>query len=496
MNKLTPALAIVIMVTLTSCASSPSWVCPCDDDNGFKRPRLADLKYEPIDSAIPKTKRVTLTNGMVVHLLPDHMLPLFKVTSMIRTGSIWEPGDKAGLASLTGATMRSGGTTTRSPEELDETLEFIAGSVETSIGSESGTASLSVLAKDTDLGLEILADVIRHPRFDPDRFDLAKARMLEGIRRENDDPTNTAGRELKKLIYAGSPYGGTPTIESVERITREDVIRFHAKYFVPQNIMLGVTGDFDEKTIISKLEKVFGDFRGADTVFPRVAPVERKFEGGVYFVKKSIPQSVIRMGHLAGRKTDPDYHALRVMDNILGGSGFTSRLVQSVRTDRGLAYSVWSYTMAGRWERGQFMAGAETKAASTVEVVRLIKNEIKRIRTEPVTQTELDEARDSIVNRFIFIFDKPFRILKERMIVEYYGLPDDYLESFRGKIMAVTADDILKAAQAGLHPDGLKIVVVGDSDKFEGDLSEYGNVVELELGERKTENGPNTPVRR
>ncbi|VAX15975.1 peptidase, M16 family [hydrothermal vent metagenome] len=442
---------------------------------------LDDLVYKPINTDIPKTKRVVLNNGMVVHLMPYHELPLFSVASMIRVGAIFEPEDKTGLAMLTGATIRSGGTVSTPPDILDETLEFISGSVETSIGAESGSASLSVLSKDTDKGLEIFADVLRNPRFDQDRFELAKARMLDGISRQNDSPTGAANRELLKLIYKGSVYGRYPTIETVTSITIDDVKKFYAKYFVPQNVMLGVTGDYDESAIISKLEKVFKGWKGPTPRYPPVAPVVEKFDGGVYLVDKKIPQSVIRMGHLAGRKTDPDYQTLRVMDDILGGGGFSSRLVKSVRVDRGLAYSVWAYTSGGRRELGRFMAGAETKASSTAEVIGLIKSEIERIRTEPVTDEELKMAKDSIINSFIFVFDRPAKIMGQRMILDYYGYPKDYLETYRDKVMAVTKEDIMRVAAKRLHPDGLKIVIIGDPEKFDMALSKFGKVTKLKL---------------
>jgi predicted Zn-dependent peptidase len=273
------------------------------------------------------------------------------------------------------------------------------------------------------------------------------------------------------------------TIETVKSITRDDVKKFYSKYFVPQNIMLGVTGDFNEETIIGKLEKVFEGWSGPTPRFPSVEPIAEKFEGGVFLADKKIPQSVIRMGHLAGRRTDPDYQTLRVIDEILGGGGFSSRLVKSVRVDRGLAYSVWAYTNGGRWELGRFLAGAETKASSTGEVIGLIKNEMERIRDELVSDEELTMAKNSIINSFIFIFDRPSKIMGQRMTIDYYGYPQDYLETYRDKVMAVTKEDILRVATKRLHPEGLKIVVIGDPEKFDMDLSKFGKVVRLELND-------------
>lgn len=465
------AAALILAASLLSCAA-PGTV---------GRPALDELKYPPIKTRIPGTKRVTLSNGMVVHLLPDRELPVFNVAAMIRVGARWEPEDKAGLASLTGAAIRSGGTRTLPPEELDERLEMIGGSVETSIGEESGSAMLSVLSRDIGVGLELFADVIRNPAFDEERLELARARMLDSIRRQNDDPQEIASRELRELLYAGTPYGRTPTVESVKSITREDVMAFHEKYFVPQNFILGVTGDFDPEEIIAKLEEVFAGWSGPDPEYPAVEPAKEGGEGGVYIAEKNLKQSVVRMGLLALRRTDPDYFAFKVMNHILGGSGFSSRLVETVRTDHGLAYSVWSYHFGGRMEIGSVRLGAETKTGSTAKTIRLMLKEARRIREERVSPEELEQAKDSIVNSFIFIFDTPQRLMSQRLVVDYYGYPEDYLETYRDKIMEVSADDVLRVARKYLRVGELKIVVVGDPSGFDGPLSEFGGVERIDL---------------
>lgn len=444
-------------------------------------PKAGDFLYfetRPIKTDIPKTKALKLSNGMKVHLLQDKELPLVNVVAFIKAGSIWEPKGRAGLASLTGATMRSGGTKKRTPDQLDEILERKAISVETMIGEENGRAGLSVLSKDLNEGLEIFADVLRNPRFDPERFDLAKARIMDSIRRENDDPTNIADRELRSMIYAGSPYGVKPTLETVKSITAKDAEGFHATYVRPSSVILGVTGDFEEAPLIARLEEVFKDWSAGPAVYPEVPRVKDATEGGVYVAAKKLPQAVIRMGHLGMKRSDPDYHASRVLDEILGGNGFASRIMQKVRVEKGLAYSAWSYNMAGRWEPGTFIMGAETKTVSAGDVISIMKSEAGRIRTEPVTPEELKTAKDSIVNSFIFIFDKPERLLEQRLIVDYYGMPDDYLETFRDKVMAVTTDDVMECAKKRLHPDWLKIMIVGDPETLasSGALSGLGRV--------------------
>ncbi len=471
LNKLLPALAVLSMAVFPSCAGVTH-----QGGTGIDK-----LVYKPINTELPKTKRVKLSNGMIVRLLPDHELPLFNIHAIIGTGSRWEPAEKTGLASITGATIRSGGTMTRPPDELDETLEHVAASVETSIGSEYGTASLSVLSRDIDIGLELFADVLRNPAFEKSRFELARAQALDGIRKKNDNPTGIASRELNKIVYKGTPYGREATVETVKSITREDAIAFHKKYFVPQNIMLGVTGDFNEKEILAKLNDTFKGFSGPDPDFPRVKKAQKDETGGVYLAKKDILQSVIRMGHLSIKRTDPDYYAMRVMNSILGGSGFSSRLVRKVRTDYGLAYSVWSYHFGGRMEFGNYILGTETKSASTAQAIGLILDEARRIRDEKVTEEELNLAKDTIVNSFIFIFDSPNRIMDQLMTVDYYDYPEGYLENYRDNIIAVTVDDVQRVARKYLKPDQLKIVVVGDPEKFDRSLEEFGPVELIEL---------------
>lgn len=455
--------------------------------NGTLKPRptmtpqvndLLHFEAKPIKTSLPKTKLAKLSNGMNVHLLQDRELPIVNVIAFIKAGSIWEPKDRAGLASLTGAAIRSGGTKKRAPDQLDEILERKAISVETMIGEENGRASLSVLTKDLNEGLEIFADVLRNPRFDPDRFELSKARVLDAIRRENDDPTHIADRELRNRIYAGSPYGVRPTLETVKPITAKDAAKFHATYVKPSSVILGVTGDFDEAALLARLEEVFKGWSASPAVYPEIPKVKETDETGVFVAAKKLPQAVIRMGHVGMKRSDPDYHASRVLDEILGGNGFASRIMQKVRVEKGLAYSAWSYNMAGRWEPGTFIMGAETKTASSGEVINIMKSEVQRIRTEQVTPEELKIAKDSIVNSFIFIFDKPERLLEQRMIVDYYGMPDDYLETFRDKVVSVTAADVMECAKKRLRPDGLKIMIVGDPETLasSGSLSGLGRV--------------------
>lgn len=439
------------------------------------------LKFEPFKFNPPNTEVVILNNGVTLHLLEDHELPLIDMVAVIRTGSFYEAEDKTGLAGITGTVMRTGGTVNMTGKEIDETLEFIAGSVEVSIGVDSGSATMSVMKKDLDKGLRIFADILMNPVFGEDRMEIEKQKIIETIRRQNDDPSNIARREFRKIVYSSHPYGRTPTIDTITRIKREDLVQFHKRYFHPNNIIMGITGDFSREEIIKKIEETFKDWQHSDIDFPHVSSVKKDFNGSVNFAFKDTTQTVIRMGHLGIKQDNPDYYSVMVMDDILGGGGFTSRLMKEVRSNRGLAYSVWSIFTAGKIDLGLFVAGCETKSESTHEVIVLMKNIIEEIRESPVSDEELQVAKDSIINSFIFGFTSNLQVLNQRINVQYYKLPYDYLEKYRDNIAKVTKEDVLNVARKYLNPDKLTLVIVGNDKKFDKPMSEFGNVSNITL---------------
>jgi len=438
------------------------------------------MTFPKLTFEIPKSERVQLANGMVVYLLEDHELPLVSMTAYINTGSIYEPAEKAGMAGLTGAVMRSGGTKETPPEKLDAELEFMASSIESSIGADVGNVSLSSLKKNLDRTLSLFADVVMHPAFREDRVTLAKNRTIESLRRQNDDAKGVADRELRKALYPNHPLGRYPTIASVKSITRDDMAAFHKRYFHPNTMMLAVAGDFDRKEIVAALEKAFAGWEKVSVDFPAVAPPQQDIKPEVLLAKKEINQSVIRMGHPGIDKNNPDLYAIRVMDYILGG-GFTSRLTTEVRSNQGLAYNVDSYFDVGRRFPGIFLAETETKSESTVKAVTLMRDIIAGMTKAPVTDDELKLAKDAIVNSFIFGFARTDAVVNQQLRLEYYGYPAGYLENYRDNISRVTKDDVLRVAQKYLHPERLVIVVVGNEKQFDKPLATLGPVREIKL---------------
>ncbi|MEE8482963.1 MAG: pitrilysin family protein [Nitrospinota bacterium] len=447
-----------------------------------KAPHPSELEFPPLKFEIPKTERVVLGNGMVLHLMEDHELPIIQVSAKVRIGGAWEPSDKIGLASLTGSVWRSGGVQSMPPEELDEKLEFLGASVETGISGKGGSVSLSVLKKDIDTGLEIFADVIKNPAFDKSRFDVAKNRMIEGIRRQNDEPNGIVGREFSKTILPNHPFGRSPTMESVKSIVREDTIRFYKDHVGPESFIVGISGDFDSKDMIERFEKLFADFKPAKKKFAQIPNTPDNVENpGFYVVDKKIPQSALRLGNIGVSRKNPDYFAVRVMNFVLGGGGFSSRLMQEIRSNRGLAYSVWSYFMGGENQRGLFMIGGETKAETTAEFIEVARGIMREVIEKGVTEKELVLAKQSIVNRFIFGFDNTAKVVSQYVWVEYHGLPKSWLEYFRTGIQKVTMKDVKRAAEKYLHPDAMVMLIVGDKPVFEKEIAKAGPITVLKL---------------
>ena len=385
---------------------------------------------------------------------------------------------------MTGAVMRTGGGGGLSAEQVDAELEQFAADVSIGIGRQSGSASLDVLSKDVNRGLEIFAGLIRTPAFDPARVELAKLQAIEGIRRRQDNPGSIVGREFAKMLYgADHPSARESSLDSVKRITRDDLVAFHRNTIHPNGMILGVTGDFKREEMVASLRKVFGDWKKGTVPELRIpdVPEAELSRSVVRFVGKDTSQTHLRVGHLSIKENDPDYVALAIANDILGGSSFRSRLFNDVRTKRGLAYSVGSRLNTGMHDQGVWLMRAETKLTSTQEVIERFVANIERMRAEPVTDAELAEAKEAYVNSFVFSFSSPSAIVSRLIELEYDGLPKDFLQQLRAKVVRLTKEDVLAAAKKHLRPDRLKIVAVGSGEALPKALSTFGDVKEIKL---------------
>jgi len=435
-----------------------------------------DLKFPPLKQIqIPKVEESTLPNGLKIYLLENHELPLVRGLALVRTGNLFDPADKVGLATMTGSLIRSGGTAAKTGDQLDEDLENIAASVESQIGESFGSVSFSTLKERTDEVLGTFHDVLTGPAFREDKIDLIRTQLRGGIARRNDDAHGISQREFASLIYGPkTSYGWEMEYATLDNIKREDIVGFYARYFFPANVILAVQGDFSAPEMKAKLEKLFAGWNEKQALVPDFPKVQSQPQPGIHFaVKTDVTQTSFVAGHLGGELKDKDYPALEVMSDILGG-GFQSRLFQKVRTQLGYAYEVASVWGANYDHPGTFEIEGSTKSASTTETLRAITAEVQRIRTGEVTGEELDSAKQTVLNGFIFNFDTPSKTLNRLLTYRYFGYPDDFIFQYQKAVAQVTRADVLRVAKQYIDPSKFVIVLVGNPKDIKTPLSTLG----------------------
>ncbi len=442
-----------------------------------------ELRFPPLNSfQIPAVDKTVLENGLTLYLLEDHELPTVSLYGLVRFNVGDEPADKVGLISLTTSVMRTGGTATRSGDDIDLELDRLAAGVGVSGGTSSGGFYASSLVEQWDKTLSILMDILKNPAFPEDKIELKKIEARSKISRRNDEPFPIAVREFFKVVYGpDSPYARHTEYATIDAITRDDLIAFHAKHFHPERMMVAVIGDFKIDEMKMKLTETFGGLAKGDTPPSDVPAVSEYAAAKVNLIAKDdVNQSVVLIGHLGGLMNNPDYFALEVMNNVLGG-GFGSRLFKRVRSDQGLAYSVFGAFGSGYDHEGICYFGCSTKSENTVKGIRSLFKEIEDLRTAEITDEELNTAKDMYLNSFVFNFDSRSKIIDRLVQLEYFSYPRDFLEITKRNIEKVTKADVLRVAKQYLQPDKLKIIVLGKPADFDGKLDEFGTVHQIDV---------------
>jgi zinc protease len=446
-----------------------------------------DLQLPPApEIKIPDYTQFELPNGIQVFLLEDHELPLVGGSAMIRTGDRLEPAEKTGLASITGEVMRSGGTQNHPADALNQILEQRAASIETSIDTTLGTASFSGLSEDLEEVFDLFVEVLRQPAFPSDKIELSKTQWRGSIARRNDDPEDIAGREFQKLIYGtNSPYARTVEYATLDQISRSDIVQFYQQYVQPSHLLLGIVGDFESARMRSLIEAKLGDWQTSPTAVETITlpDVSQAQQGKVFLVNQpQLTQSTIQIGHLGGELRDPDYAPLSILNEVLNGLG--GRLVNTVRSRQGLAYSVYAFWSPQFDFPGTFVAGGQTRSDATVPFIQSTLAEIDKIRAEPVTEEELKNAKDSVLNAFIFRFATPSQTLGRFMRYAYYGYPADFIFQYQKQVETTTAEQVQQAAVKHLKPEQLVTLVVGNGAAFSPPLQTIapnGQVTEIDV---------------
>jgi len=422
------------------------------------------LAVPPLSFSIPSVERFELANGMPVYFKENSELPLVTVQAVFRAGSTYDPPGREGLADITSEGMRTGGTSHMSGHAVDEILDRHAAILSVSMGRDTGTASLSVMSQDIEMGIRVFSDVVMFPSFETAKIEQAKEMAIEDIRRIEDNPQQLAFREFFCHLYEGDARGRKSTLETIESIERRDCVDFHRRHFYPANIMLAVTGNVSKTRIQTLLEDTMGAWQAGGDI--DAAPPPPPVPGSLTVLSKEIPQSVIIGGLMAPGQQDSDYAAFRVLDYILGGGGFRSRIMNEIRNVRGLAYSAGSI-YSSRPSYGVSIIYAMTKATATNEVYALLNEIVERVATEGVTEEELSWAKEAIVNNYIFSFENYEQIVEKQLSVEFHGLPRDYLATYPSRIRSVTGEDVRRVARQHLNTADITYLILGDEKQFD-----------------------------
>jgi len=448
------------------------------------------LKYDPPD---PQAFRTVYAGGLRAYVQEDRDLPLFNITAIINCGELYVPKDKTGLGRLLGDQLIKGGTTAREGTAIEERIDFLGGSLNFMVSERTSMLSLSVLAKDLDEGLAMFFDVLRNPAFREEPLKLAKARFVEQLRQANDQPGAVLSREYERLLYGDNAVTWQPTKATFEGVTAADLKAFHAKYFSPRNVILAVSGDFAKAGLKAKIDKLAAGWKGGAAAFPALPKAFPAPEPGVYFVQKAINQGYISLGHLGLEDTNPDYFAVQVMNFILGGGSFTSRITTKVRSDEGLSYNQGS-RFTYRWGLpGTFAGYVQTKSSTVGYAISLIQAELDRIRQEPVSDAEMETAINYYLESFADSFQSSQTTMMNFANLEMTGKPMDYYKTYRSKIQAVTKARVQEVAKKYIQPDKAAILIVGDfepcnkgGDKWAGPLDKLGKVHRIALTDPMT----------
>ena len=445
-----------------------------------------DLVFEPLqfDPPDPAAHRRVLSNGVVAFVVPDHALPLVTVSVIVRVGAWLEPADLTGLATLTGSQMRAGGAGDRDPAAFDEEAAFLAANLSSGIGDTSGRASVNSLTKDLDASLDLLFDMLRWPRFDEDRLQLAKSQALQRMERRNDSTQSIEAREWGRLLRGADHFTtNSSTRATIETVTRDDLVAFHEQYYHPGNFIFAISGDVDPDDILPRLEARMADWPARDPVATSIPALTHDLQPGVYIVDKDdVNQGRVVIGHRGAMRDNPDRYALMVMNDILGGGGFTSRLLTRIRSDEGLAYSAYSSFGFGTYYPGAFRASFQSRSETVARATAIVLEEIDRIRTESVSEAELRIAKASFIETFSRNFSSPASTARLFADDEYTGRDPDYMVTYRDNIGAVSGDDVLRVSQQYLDRDRLVILVVGDRATIEAGDPDNPEIQLEELG--------------
>jgi len=436
---------------------------------------FGELRFDP-----PEVERERLSNGVDVIFLEDHGLPLVSLYARFKGGYALLPRELYAAATALPGLLRSGGTRDLPPDSVDHLLEFYAFQTVFGGGGEGTFSSLNTLTKHLGPAMDLWTRMLRYPRFDSLEVEVWRGRQLETIRRRTESPGGLAFSEFNRIMFGDHPIGWEMEEADLtgERFSSASLETVRSRILCPQHLTLGVVGDVTWEEMEPLLERLVGGWEpcSAPLQEPRVPEMRRG--GGVFLIPRELSQSTVVMAEPGGivQGASEEYFASRIGNSILGGSGFTSRLVQRVRTDRGWAYSASSlWTTPARYE-GVVGAVTQTKSGTTVAAVRLILDTMEEMRDSPPTRQEVQRAVNQIVNGFVFNFQDPAQILSRQMFYLSQGLPEDWLETYLHGIQEVSPGAVQGVFRRYVDPGEMTILIVGDPEAFDLPLETLGPV--------------------
>ena len=413
----------------------------------------------------PSSYKESVLDFIPVYIVEDNELPLINVVATFRGGNYLDEEGKVGETSLMASLVRSGGSSSLTAEELDEQFAYLGAVSSVRGGDTKVTASLNSLSSNFENSFDLFLEMLKSPRFQESRLQLEKDSLIETMKQRNDFPSGILKRENKSVLYGDSYLGRDITEESINNIDVSDLQKTHSDIINPSNLIFSISGDFNKKEMLSFLSEKLSDWEVGNKTEPP-PEVESLFKPGVFYVDQDVPQGGVRISIRSFKQDDPDVEAARVMNYILGGGGFSSRITQKVRSDEGLAYSAGSRFSAGPWSDGVWSSGFESKNSTVALAAKLIFDEIERIKTEPVSDEDLSLAKNAIIEQFPSMFQSKMGILSVFVNDDLSGRSPLYWETFRDKIGSITAKDVKDVANRMLVPEKMSVVIVGDWEKI------------------------------
>jgi len=445
------------------------------------------LKFPRLEVKPREATRHVLRNGIVVHAVEDHSLPVVNLGILFRAGTIHDPADRAGLGSMTATAMRLGGSRLLPGDALDEEMDSMGSSIDTGMDDDQFSLYGWTLARHLPRELELMASVLREPAFPPEKVELTRLQELEMIQRRWDNPQQVASLQFRRAVYGpSSPWGRLGTAAQAKAVTRDEMVSLHRAFCRPETAIMTVAGSFETAALLRDLERFLGDWNPGPATPAPVPEPGGALPPGIYLVPREIGQANIRIGHLSIELDHPDHCPLKLLDMVLGNGTFNSRLFRDIRTKRGLAYSVWSRIQPRALVPGTFTIGCGTKYETLDEALPAILGHVKDLRAREAADDEVKLAKDQLDHGLAFEFQSAWSVAWRAAWYEYSGLPADWLMREREGVLAATKADILRVAKAHLHPDKLILVFVGDPAKCRPALERFGTVRELPIPDQSS----------